>query len=272
MLNLTYMKFFYDAADNKSISTSARLNFVTQSAISQGISKLEKALGVVLTTHQKHLFKLTYEGEIVFQKLREVFRNIHEMENLVHATSKTISGPVRYLCPPSIALSYILPALTQLKKEHPLVEPLLKVGSIPFIHTMLRQGLYDFALVVGTEGFEAFDQITIYEGTFNLYQTSKKLLDTEGIYVDSRNGYGVKELSSYKIKEELDSWEVVARFAHNGLGCGFLPDFILLDKRYPHLKKSHAKLPTIPYTISAVLPKGQTLSRAAKTFIDLLYS
>lgn len=40
-LNLTYLKYFFDAVELGSLTASAKANFVTQSAISQGIIKLE---------------------------------------------------------------------------------------------------------------------------------------------------------------------------------------------------------------------------------------
>jgi len=61
-LNLTYLKFFHDAALSGSVSESAKRNFVTQSAISQAISKLEEDLGVSLCQHKKQKFKLTEAG------------------------------------------------------------------------------------------------------------------------------------------------------------------------------------------------------------------
>lgn len=60
-LNLNNLRYFYDAAEAEGISEAARRNFVTQSAVSQGIQKLEMALGISLITHQRNCFKLTAE-------------------------------------------------------------------------------------------------------------------------------------------------------------------------------------------------------------------
>ncbi len=58
-LNLIYLKYFCDAVKHGSVSGSARENFVSQSAISQGIIQLEKSLGKELMTHQANRFKPT---------------------------------------------------------------------------------------------------------------------------------------------------------------------------------------------------------------------
>lgn len=78
MINLIYLKLFYDSALMGNVTESARPNFVSQPAVSQAIAKLEKALKVSLCIHKKLQFKLTEEGEIVLKYAREIFAGVQK--------------------------------------------------------------------------------------------------------------------------------------------------------------------------------------------------
>ena len=80
-LNLVYLKYFYDAVLNESISRSAKLNHVSQSAVSQGISKLERSLGAVLISHQPNCFKVTERGKKLFTSAKDIFKAIQKTED-----------------------------------------------------------------------------------------------------------------------------------------------------------------------------------------------
>jgi len=274
-LNLNNFKFFHDSAECQSVSTAARRNFVTQSAISQGIQKLEKALGVKLTTHQRHQFKLTNEGERVFLRTQQIFRSLKEMQEELIENENEIKGPVHFVCPQSIAMSFILPAMQKLKKEHPEVSLHFKIGNPEIIHKLLKSGIVDFGIVVDSKEFNIYEKRSLHRGYFKVY--TKKTSLHEGVLVDSKEGLNVDFLKKlyfkrYRkelmIKEELDSWEVVARFVEAGMSCGLLPDYLLEGNRYPGISPWQKKFPSIAYEVVAIYPKGSKLSRTARAYLE----
>jgi DNA-binding transcriptional LysR family regulator len=276
-LNLTYLKFFYDAVENQSVSQAAKHNFVTQSAISQGILKLEKSLGVQLTTHQKHHFKLTPDGQLVFSQTKQIFKMLKDMQEELQQDTNIIKGSVFFICPPSIAMSLILAAMQQVKTLYPDVSVHFRVGSIELIHSCLKNGNVDFALILNTPDFISYDKQLLRQGYFQAYTKTASLHD--GVLVDRKEGLYVKTLrdmyqKQYKkelvIKQELDSWEVVARFVEGGMSCGFFPDYLLENNRYPTIVPCEEKLSPIPYEIMAVYPKGDKLSKGVQAFLNLL--
>ena len=114
-LNLNNLKYFYDAVEAQSISEAARRNFITQSAVSQGILKLEKALGVSLITHQRNCFKLTREGEEIFTLAQQVFRTLKEMIDISQKHIETVSGQINVVCTQSIAVNILSMVFQKLK-------------------------------------------------------------------------------------------------------------------------------------------------------------
>lgn len=273
-LNLNNLKYFYDAVENESISEAARRNFVTQSAVSQGIQKLEKALSASLITHQRNCFKLTPEGQIAFSLAQQIFTTLKALTDIVNESQEIVAGDINIVCTQSIAMNLISTVLQKLKMDFPKIKMKMKVAKMENICLMLRKGIMDFSVVVESELCDQFDKQVISNGFFRVYGREGNI--KEGIYVDHCSGLYVDRLSKlYKKKfrkemtilQELDSWQVLAKCAENGIGYCFLPDFVMPEDS--QLSPCEAIEP-IPYRIVAVYPKGVHLTKAAKTLLSLL--
>lgn len=275
-LNFNNLKFFYDAVEAESISEAARRNYITQSAVSQGILKLEKALGFPLITHQRNCFKLTPEGQQIFLMAQQIFRTLKSMMDLIQEGSSIISGEINLACTQSIAMNIVSTSLQKLKSDYPKVSMKIKIAKMENICLMLKRGIMDLAMVVESELCDSFEQHVVRKGHFHVY-AKKGLKDDlkQGIYVDHVNGLHVDKLQSnfrrkFKIElpimQELDSWQVLAKCAENGIGYCFLPDFIAEGN--PGLVASKS-LPGIPYRIVFIYPKGVHLTRAARLLLSL---
>jgi len=270
-LNLTNLKYFYDAVETESISEAARRNFVTQSAVSQAIQKLETALAVSLITHQRNCFKVTSEGQTIFNLTQQMFQTLKTMTQVSQQQKVTVSGKVSIACTQSIATNIIADALQKAKNTYPEVAVKMKIAKMEALCQLLKRGLMDMAVVVESDVCDQFDKTLIRTGHFQIYTKkdhSEPLHD--GIFVDHKNGLFVDRLLkmyNFPILQELDSWQVLARCALNGIGHCFLPDFVV--DQNPSLETFNAIEP-IEYRIIAIHPKGVHLSRAAKAFLQLL--
>jgi len=273
-LTLINLKFFHDTAQRLSVSEAAKHNFVTQSAISQAILKLEKALQCDLTNHNKYRLKLTAEGEIAFKEIQKIFRSLKELQDKLLEQHQQISGSLHLAITPSIAIHLLPRVIQKMQKNYPDVSITMRIGHPEQIRNDLKTGLVDLGLVLEHENFISFEQKPLHSGTFCIYSKGGKLHD--GLFVDSRKNSFVKSLQKIYAKKykqelpilaELDSWEVVARFVDNGLGSGFIPDYLL--SQYPNLTAIQNKELSVPYTIVAVYNPGDILSRAARSFLEI---
>lgn len=272
-LTLINLKFFCDTAQRLSISEAARMNFVTQSAISQGIKKLEEALLVQLTNHSRHNMQLTQEGEIAFKVGRKILSSFAELQEAVHEQSTTLSGTLIVGCTPSIAMNFMKEAIRAMGREHPgaLIEP--KIGGPEDMGKWIKRGEVQVGLALASPEFSSFDQRVLWGGSFSVFSSGIELKN--GVFVDRMSGLGVEALltqyrKKYKkdlrILAELGSWELVAQFASDGLGCGFLPDF--LSSRYTNLQ-SLPSIKPFAYELIACSNKGDVLSRASQAFFAI---
>lgn len=274
--NLTFinLKFFCDTAQGLSVSEAARMNFVTQSAISQGIKKLEKAFRVPLTNHSRHNLQLTQEGKIVVEKGRRILRSLKEINDTLKEDRETVSGTVLIACTPSIAMNFMNQTIRLLQLKHPEVCVELKIGNPEAIREWVHNGLVDFGLAIASPIFDSFEQTTLRKGNFCIFSTGSTLKN--GVFVDEKNGlfvdflkvqYRKKYEKELSILSELGSWELVAQFAsERDKGCGYFPDY--LAAKYPNLKKLQESFSLPSYELVALVNKADVLSTASKAFFE----
>lgn len=257
------------------MSKAAEENFVSQSAISQGIDKLETEMGKQLITHSKNRFQLTAEGELLLNKCEEIFSIFSDIEDLFNEKEGVYKGRLIFAVSHSFALSVLPMHYKKLLQLYPDVEPVLRLGHTGIIKESVRKGEVDFGVVVANEDLPEFNTEIICHGEYLLYQSKKKvspILDRLIISEDRREDHlllNYLKKSAKKIPPimEVLSWEVIAGMVEQGLGIGFLPDYVA--KRYD-LTPLPTKLPKICYRILAIYPKKRALIRNARMFIDLM--
>lgn len=278
LINLSHLKFFCDAVIYNSISEAAKLNYVSQSAVSQGITKLERILGVQLIVHTRQKFQVTEEGKVVFEQARNIFKTVEETYIKLNQNKESVEGPVKVASSKSLGMAFASHMYKKMKQNFPQVDVNFKLGGLNFIRNSLRQKEAEFAIVVHDQDFVQFNKHPLRKGRFNLYHniTAGRYLKENGVLVDFLEGTHVRPLREYfsevksqlKIQMELSGWSMVAHFTDMGLGIGFIPDYITSNERYPNLKIFPSEIPHFEYEICAIYNRGEKLSRAACAFID----
>ena len=107
------LKLFKDIAQNHSFSKGAALNGVSQSAASQHVQDLEKALGTVLLDRSTRPLVVTPSGQLYSEFCRDVLRRKEEFEAALDRLKHEVEGTVRVASIYSIGLS----EMAQLERE-----------------------------------------------------------------------------------------------------------------------------------------------------------
>lgn len=273
--NITFLKYFLHAAQSKSISQAAKENYVSQSAISQAISKLEMTLGKPLITHEKNRFQLTSEGQLLLEKCKKIFGVLSEIEDAFNETEGVFKGKLSFACTHSFALSLLPPHLGKLSHLWPGIDPILRLGHTGMVVELVRKGEVDFGIVLDNEDFSAFQREEIYRGKYALYRSKKLSKHFFNRFILSEERREVS-LLKHSLQElgieisscvEVSSWEVIASLTEQGLGIGFMPDYIVQKRS---LVSPDYPIPPIDYRILAIFSKHQPLPRNARMFIDLM--
>lgn len=274
--NLTFLRYFYSAGQAGSISKAAKEHFVSQSAISQAISKLEVTLGKQLISHEQNRFQLTGDGLILLEKCKEIFDIFSEIDDAFNETEGVFKGRLSFACTHSFALTLLPPHLVTLSRRYPEIEPVLRFGHTGQIVDLVKKGDVDFGIVLDNEDFSSYHATEIYRGEYRLYQ-AKSMTNIPAKFIISEERKEIALLREYLEKKniplspsiEVSSWEVIAGFTEQGLGIGFIPDYII-GKRALIPYKIH--FPSIPYRLLAIYPKNRALPRNAQMFIDIMSS
>ena len=66
-MQIESLKVFCDLAETESFTKAAQINNVTQSAVSQQISSLERTFKSLLIERSKKKFRLTREGQVLYE-------------------------------------------------------------------------------------------------------------------------------------------------------------------------------------------------------------
>lgn len=270
--NITFLHYFYSAGKHRSMTKAAQSNFVTQSAISQGIDKLEKAFKKKLLSNRKNRFELTAEGELLLAKCEDIFAQFEELEDLFNEKEGIYQGKFSYATSHSFAISLLPLYYKQLFEHYPVVEPILRLGHSGIVRDWVLSGEVEFGIILKREkDKEAFKIHEIVQGNYGIYKTKKQRLKKSDKLIVSEDSNEdkiiIKQLQNALPILEVLSWEVIANMIQEGLGIGILPDYVA--KRH-NLVTAGIKIPTISYSIAAISSLRKPLSRNSQMFINLM--
>src|SRR5213075_1946881 len=103
-MQIESLKVFCDLAETESFTKAAQINQVTQSAVSQQISSLERLFKALLIERSKKNFRLTREGQVLYEHSRQILQTYDLLHGKVQEIKNIISGTIRIATIYSIGL------------------------------------------------------------------------------------------------------------------------------------------------------------------------
>jgi DNA-binding transcriptional LysR family regulator len=117
-MDLNQLKTFYTLAQTKNYSKCAQKLFVTQSAVSHAIKKLETSLDEKLVKKVKNRFSLTQEGELLFKTCQTVFFELDNVQDKLNENKDNIEV-IRLGSPVEFGVSILLKNINPFLKNNP---------------------------------------------------------------------------------------------------------------------------------------------------------
>ena len=71
-MHIENFKIFSDLVESESFSRAAKLNGITQSAVSQQLRAMEKHFSILIVDRSQKQFRLTREGQKLFESAKEI--------------------------------------------------------------------------------------------------------------------------------------------------------------------------------------------------------
>ena len=110
-MQIECFKVFCDLAETESFTKAAQINNVTQSAVSQQISSLERQFKSLLIERSKKKFRLTREGQVLYEYSKQIIQTYDSLQNRLQEIKDIISGTIRVATIYSIGLHDLPPYL-----------------------------------------------------------------------------------------------------------------------------------------------------------------
>ena len=146
-LDPRYFKAFVAAAEFENFTIAASQAAMTQSGISQHISKLEEQIGLPLFMRSSKRTVLTEAGKLLLRYIRNYNDAVASLIEEMQDQQVLVEGLVSYAMPPSCLLSPHFPMLLERRLGHPELE--IKVELLPNgdILPLVIDGDIDFGFV-----------------------------------------------------------------------------------------------------------------------------
>ncbi|MCX8108492.1 MAG: LysR family transcriptional regulator [Verrucomicrobiae bacterium] len=119
LMQIESLKVFCDLTETESFTRAAQINQITQSAVSQQVSALERQFNTLLIERSKKRFRLTQEGQILYDAAKNIVQIYDTMCSRLQELKGVIAGTVRVSTIYSIGLHSLPPYLTRYLKTYP---------------------------------------------------------------------------------------------------------------------------------------------------------
>ena len=146
-MQIESLKVFCDLAETESFTRAAQINNVTQSAVSQQISALEKLFKSLLIERSKKKFRLTREGQVLYDFSKQIIQTYDSLHSKIQELQDIISGTVRVATIYSIGLHDLPPYLKKFLKAYPTVNVHVEYRRSNQVYEDVLSNMVDLGLV-----------------------------------------------------------------------------------------------------------------------------
>ncbi|MDO4463013.1 MAG: LysR family transcriptional regulator [Bacillota bacterium] len=289
--NLEYYKVFYYVAKLGSLTAAAGELSVSQPAVSQALKQLEKALNTRLFVRSSKGIRLTSEGQVLYEHVKEGYEQLMLGEKKLRSMLQLDSGEVRIGASDMTLKYYLLPLLEKYHEKYPGVKVMVTNAPTPETLNLLRQGKIDFGVVStpftqihGMSMMPVRQIEDVFVGGRKFMQYKNRMLDLQElerlpiISLEGETSTG-RYLSEFLLQNgvklhpefELATSDMIVQFALRNLGIGsvvrdfareYLEDGRLFELRFNKI---------IPKRQICVVTDEKTfISGAAKALLEMV--
>lgn len=145
--NLEYYKVFYYTAKYGSLTAAAAELSISQPAVSQALKQLENALSAKLFVRASRGIRLTQEGQVLYEHVKEGYEQILLGERKLSSMLQLEHGELKIGASDMTLKYYLLPLLQKYHEQFPGIKVTVTNAPTPETLNLLRQGKIDFGVV-----------------------------------------------------------------------------------------------------------------------------
>ncbi len=289
-MQIESLKVFCDLAETESFTKAAQINGVTQSAVSQQISSLERQFKSLLIERSKKKFRLTREGQVLYDFSKQIIQTYDGLHNKLQEIKDIISGTIRVATIYSIALHDLPPYIKRFLKDYPTVHVHVEYRRSNQVYEDVHSNIVDLGFVAYPNKDPKLEVVHLRKDPLVLIchpqhplakQKSVKLkvvagqkfigfepdIPTRKALDKILKDYGVE----VKTVMEFDNIETVKRAVEIDAGISIVPlGTITQEVAKQTLVALAIEDADCFRTLAAIYKKGKVLSPAMKQFINIV--
>jgi len=146
-MHIQNFKTFCDLVETKSFSKAARLNEVTQSAVSQQLKAMESHYDMLIIDRNQKKFRLTPQGTVLYSTFKEILALYEKLNCEIQEMRNIVSGTIQISTVNSIGLHELPPYLKSFIKEFPSVNARVEYRRANLVYEDVLHGTADIGLV-----------------------------------------------------------------------------------------------------------------------------
>lgn len=146
-MHIQNFKTFCDLVETQSFSKAARLNEVTQSAVSQQLKAMETFYDMLIIDRNQKKFRLTQQGSTLYKTFKEILTLYERLSCEIQEMRSVISGSIQISTVNSIGLHELPPYLKLFMQEFPSVNARVEYRRANLVYEDVLHGSADIGLV-----------------------------------------------------------------------------------------------------------------------------
>src|SRR5882757_9307828 len=289
-MQIENFKIFADLVETKSFSKSAKLNGITQSAVSQQARAMERHFKTLLINRSQKQFQLTREGQRVYEASKEVLHQYEKLLSELQEMKKVISGTIRISTIYSIGLHELPPFIKRFLQDFPSVNVRVEYRRSNLVYEDILHNSVDFGLVafpVKVRQIDAIpfrnDRLVLITHPHHPLARCKEIALPDlagqkfiGFDPDIPTRKAVDQIfRDHKLEiepvMEFDNIETVKRAVEIDHGIAIVPQATVMQEvKAGTLAMMHFKGRSFTRPLAILHRKGRVLTPAMKKFIDIL--
>jgi DNA-binding transcriptional LysR family regulator len=146
-MQIESLKVFCDLVETESFTKAAQISGVTQSAVSQTISSMERVFKSLLIERSKKHFRLTREGQVFYDYSKQILQAYDSLDSRLKELKDIISGTIRVATIYSIGLHDLPPYIKKFMQSYPTVNVHVEYRHASQVYEDVLSNIVDLGLV-----------------------------------------------------------------------------------------------------------------------------
>jgi len=289
-MHIENFKIFSDLVESQSFSRAAKLNGVTQSAVSQQLRAMEKHFAVLIVDRSQKQFRLTREGQKLYESAKEILHRYEKLVSDLQEMKKVISGTIHISTIYSIGLHELPPYITRFLKEFPSVNVRVEYRRSNLVYEDILHNSVDLGLIAFPTKMRQLDVIPFLEDQLVMIcnpdhpMAKKKFVEVADLAEEKFIGFD-QDIPTRKATDqmfrnqkvdfepvmEFDNIETVKRAVEINAGISIVPSAtVKQEMKQGLLKAVTIKGTNVTRPLAIIHRKGRVLTPAMKKFITTL--